>query len=434
MKSRLLALTAGLLLLGAGPAAASGQDAGQSADSQQSATSSATSTQYHPSNDNISVRVLSPGNDGDVTQSNSSRALSFAGNKNDTDQTVTQDPSGSGSAGQEAGQSADNGQSATSTAESTQYHPSNENISVRMLSDGDNGSVDQSNDSTAKSFAGNKNETDQGIEQSLGGSRESLCGCDMGSKAIQAAGQDASNSQDATSTATSTQYHPSNENISVRVLSGGDNGDVNQSNDSTAKSFAGNKNELTQGIDQSQGGSSGSPCSCAMDSKAIQAAGQDASNWQDATSSATSTQYHPTNENKSVRVLSEGDNGDVNQSNSSKAFSFAGNKNETTQDISQSLPGYSRCCLKVPLRYAGSSTGIQAAGQDASNWQDATSDATSKQFGAKNENKSIRLKHSDGSGGDVWQSNDSFAGSIAFNKNKLDQSLTQTVGEEVKRV
>src|SRR2546421_306831 len=199
MKARLLALTAGLLLLGTGPAAAStplaGQDAGQSADSQQSATSSATSTQYHPSNDNISVRVLSPGNDGDVTQSNSSRALSFAGNSNDTDQTVKQDPSGSGSAGQQAGQDASNDQSANSTAESTQYHPSNQNISVRVLSGGDDGDVNQSNDSTAKSFAGNKNELTQGIDQSQGGSGGYPCGCEGGSNAIQAAGQDASNWQ-----------------------------------------------------------------------------------------------------------------------------------------------------------------------------------------------------------------------------------------------
>src|SRR4051794_30549040 len=193
MKSRLLALTAGLLLLGAGPAAAgtplAGQDAGQSADSQQSATSSATSTQYHPTNDNISVRVLSSGNDGDVTQSNNSTARSFAGNLNNTAQTVTQDPSGA-SPGQDAGQSASNGQSANSSATSTQDHPSNRNISVRVLSGGDNGAVDQSNDSTARSFAGNKNNPTQGIEPG-GGPSGGPRGCGRGSRADQRRGQGA---------------------------------------------------------------------------------------------------------------------------------------------------------------------------------------------------------------------------------------------------
>jgi len=434
MKSRLLALTAGLLLLGAGPAAAgtplAGQDAGQSADSQQSATSSATSTQYHPSNDNISVRVLSSGNDGDVTQSNNSTARSFAGNLNNTAQTVTQDPSGA-SPGQDAGQSASNGQSANSSATSTQDHPSNRNISVRVLSGGDNGSVDQSNNSTAKSFAGNKNNTTQEIDQGSGGPDKRPCGCESSSTGIQGAGQDASNEQHATSSATSTQDHPSNQNISVRVLSDGNNGDVQQSNNSSASSFAGNKNDLTQSIHQSLGGSDGSSCGCEPASTAIQAAGQDASNWQDAYSTATSTQYHPSNQNLSVRVLSGGDNGSVDQSNNSTAKSFAGNKNDTTQAIDQGSDGLdkSRCGCER------GSTGIQAAGEDASNWQDATSSATSKQYGAENKNKSIRLKHSDGTVGDVSQSNNSSARSIAFDKNKLTQSLMQTMdGEEVMTV
>jgi len=430
MKARLLALTAGLMLLGAGPAAAGtpldGQMGGQSADSHQTATSSATSTQTNPSNDNISVRVLSPGNDGDVTQSNSSRALSFAGNLNHTTQTIDSSGPGSGQAGQDAA----NDQSATSTATSTQDHPSNRNISVRVLSEGDNGSVDQSNDSTARSFAGNKNNTTQEIEGS-GGPYKDSCGCAKGSEAIQAGGQDAYNEQHATSTATSTQDHPSNRNISVRVLSDGDNGDVEQSNDSTARSFAGNRNELTQSIDQGSGGPGGLLCGC-RGSTEIQAAGQDAANWQSATSSATSTQSHPSNENKSVRVLSEGDDGDVVQSNSSKALSFAGNKNETSQDISQGSPKVIGPIRALPpAKCCEDSLGIHAAGQRAFNWQDATSTSTSRQYGAKNENKSIRVKHSDGSGGDVSQWNGSFAGSAAFNKNRLTQSIGYGRGKEM---
>ncbi len=191
MKGRLLALTVMLVLLvGVAPAAADtfgNQSAGQSADSTQSATSGATSTQIDPSNENISVRVLSPGNNGPVTQSNNSSAKSGALNQNATQQAASQIQSSGGAAAkalQEAAQWAGNDQSATSNADSTQKHPSNENISVRVLSPGDDGAVDQSNNSEAKSFAGNKNQTQQQTEQSQNGSDSSKgssggsCGCD----------------------------------------------------------------------------------------------------------------------------------------------------------------------------------------------------------------------------------------------------------------
>src|ERR1700750_84692 len=109
MKGRLLALTACLLLIGAAPAAADqspfgGQSAAQSAGNMQSATSSATSTQYDPSNETVSVRVLSPGIDGNVSQANNSSAESGAANLNATGQGISQSQSGSSgpSASQEA--------------------------------------------------------------------------------------------------------------------------------------------------------------------------------------------------------------------------------------------------------------------------------------------------------------------------------------------
>jgi hypothetical protein len=112
MRRKLLALVVGALALGAsaGPAMAddpvSGQLSEQVAGSLQSATSNANSTQINPTNTNISVRVLSPGNDGDVTQSNRSGAISFAGNSNDTTQSASQTQSGGGGAAaiQEAAQ------------------------------------------------------------------------------------------------------------------------------------------------------------------------------------------------------------------------------------------------------------------------------------------------------------------------------------------
>src|SRR5205085_6516212 len=58
--------------------------------------------------------------------------------------------------------------------------------------------------------------------------------------------------QDANSSATSAPGVQSNVNAPVRVLSDGSDGDVNQSNSSTANSSASNKNESGQGIDQGE--------------------------------------------------------------------------------------------------------------------------------------------------------------------------------------
>jgi hypothetical protein len=357
MRRKLLALVVGAMALGAsaGPAMAdaplSGQLSEQVAGSLQSAQSNATSTQINPSNTNISVRVLSPGNDGDVTQSNSSEAVSFAGNSNDTTQSANQSQSGSGgvAAVQEAAQKAANGQWANSNAESKQVNPTNKNISVRVLSPGDNGSVNQSNDSKAKSFAGNKNELTQDVSQDQSGSEccphpgnsskdkehgdhKDPCGCQSG-VGIQASGQEALNLQKAESNAESTQIKPTNTNISVRVLSPGDNGDVNQSNSSTALSGAFNKNDTTQSVDQSQ--SAGDRCHCSHGGIGIQAAAQKALNLQKADSNAESKQIHPENKSLSFRFKSYGDGGALNQSNSSFAGSLAANKNSLSQYVTQ---------------------------------------------------------------------------------------------------
>src|SRR5207302_8734962 len=66
--------------------------------------------------------------------------------------------------------------------------------------------------------------------------------------------QDAKNKvdHDANSSATSAPGVDSNVNAPVRVASNGSDGDVNQSNGSTANSEAENDNTSTQGIDQGQ--------------------------------------------------------------------------------------------------------------------------------------------------------------------------------------
>ncbi len=386
-------------------AAPATQTAGQSNGSDQSATADATSTQSSPSNVNIPVRVLSPGNDGSVDQSNSSTALAGAVNLNATQQHTGQNQAGGsgGPATQAAGQDNTSHQTADSTASSTQDSPSNVNIPVRVLSPGNDGSVSQSNDSSAASLAANLNATDQSIGQNQAGS---------GGPAVQAAGQKNGSSQSADSTATSTQDHAVNYNIPVRVLSPGDGGSVDQSNSSTAVALGVNANLTGQKIEQNQagGGSYGGV-------PYVQAAGQQSASTQDATSDATSTQCDPANYNIPVRVLSPGNDGSVEQSNDSTALSLAANLNKTDQSIGQHQAGLAPAVAAL----------VQAAGQDASNKQDAGATATSTQSHASNTNAPVRVL-SPGDAGSVDQSNSSFAGALALNANLLCQSIWQNQG------
>jgi hypothetical protein len=416
MRRRLLAFIAGAVLLpavAAGSAAADDplvQGAGQSAGSQQTAGSSATSTQSSPSNTNISVRIGSPGDGGVVAQTNGSSAASVAGNANSTNQQAAQQGGAPGVG--VASQSATNDQTANSTATSTQDHPQNTNISVRIMSPGDDGSVTQTNDSSAKSAAGNKNSTTQSTDQSSGG--------------VQTAQQDAANKQSADSSASSTQDHPSNVNIPVRIYSDGNNGSVKQVNDSSAKSAAGNKNETNQNAEQGSGSGSApvrSACGGGCGDQGgpgVQDAQQSAYSDQSARSSATSVQDHPSNVNIPVRIGSSGNDGSVTQVNSSSAVSAAGNKNSTDQTVDQSAGGSS----------GGSA--VQYADQKAGNTQDATSDATSHQIGASNANYPVRIG-SPGGGGSVTQVNASGALSAAGNKNDTNQTATQDAGGPVVR-
>jgi hypothetical protein len=352
MRKRFLALAiSGLALgIGAGPAMAddpvSSQTAGQFAGSVQSAESNANSTQYNPSNSNINVRVLSPGDDGDVSQENNSYAEADATNDNDTTQSVDQSQAaGGGDALQEAAQKAVNLQKAEANAESLQVKPENKNISVRVLSPGDNGSVSQENNSKAKSKAKNDNDLTQDVVQEQGGGYAPMdaydpkgsydkrddCGCKDGGTAIQAAAQEAVNKQFAEANAKSVQVKPSNTNISVRVLSPGDDGDVSQENNSYADADAKNDNDTYQSIEQTQ---SSEDCGCKAGDQ-IQAAGQFAFNWQDAYANAESKQIKPENNAFSLRIKSWGDGGSLSQSNNSWADAYSSNENELEQDLDQ---------------------------------------------------------------------------------------------------
>src|SRR6187401_2015123 len=105
-------------------------------------------------------------------------------------------------AAQAAGQSAGSGQSASGGSGAYQLGPSNNAGSIRVLSPGDNGSVTQSNSTTAAAVAANGNKTDQSVDQSQAGGGK-------GSDATQIAGQEAGNYQKAYADATAVQVKPS---------------------------------------------------------------------------------------------------------------------------------------------------------------------------------------------------------------------------------
>jgi hypothetical protein len=425
VKRHLIALVgalAVLLALGSGVAQADGvQGVGQTAVTGQSATSNATSTQTNPSNSNIDVRIFSPGSGGSVSQSNTSAAGSAAINAAKTIQGASQNQSGAGEQG--VGQSAGTGQHADSSATSTQDHPTNSNIDVRIFSPGSGGDVDQSNSSVAGSLAANAAGTIQGAEQNQGGGGrkpdggDKPCGCHDGGNGVQAVGQDAGTLQGAHSDATSTQEHPSNSNISVRIASPGSDGSVNQSNSSTALSAAGNLAGTAQGVSQNQGGG----CGCGGDK--VQAVGQQAFTGQWADSSADSTQKGASNSNIPVRIKSPNDmgkdhktmggDGSVDQSNDSLALSKALNVAGTLQGVEQNQGGGCKC-RELKGGWGGGNA-VQAVGQQAATLQGAVSNADSLQFKPKNTNAPVRDQWSPGGNGSVSQSNASLAASLAAN-------------------
>jgi hypothetical protein len=465
MTRRYLAWVASAALLpfaGAGSALAQApvQAIGQENASSQTANSDASSTQVGAQNRNISVRVLSPGDDGDVTQSNSSSADADASNTNDTHQSAAQQALGA--AQQLIGQSNGSTQSANADATSKQIKPSNDNIVVRILSPGNGGDVTQSNSSSAGSKATNGNSTSQAATQQASGSG---CGCgghpapttlapsvapapdppahDGGSDVVQAIGQENHNDQSAGSTASSEQYKPANQNISVRVLSPGHDGDVTQSNSSSADAQSSNGNSTSQSASQQAGGPvlvaapatspKGDPGHCGCGGDVLQLIGQENANAQRADAEASSKQAGASNSNVPVAIGGiGGGGGDVTQSNSSSASSDAGNHNTTGQSASQQAGGGRDCgCHKGGLV-------IQAIGQENGNRQTAGSEARSKQKDPSNENGSFDVGGYLAHGapgpvermvrklGDVTQSNSSGASSKSANTNSTGQSAEQS--------
>ncbi|MGH3132308.1 MAG: hypothetical protein ACRDNY_00945 [Gaiellaceae bacterium] len=376
---------------------------GQSADSDQDAAAFAATKQEEPSNSSISVRVLSPGDDGDVSQSNEASSNAEAGNlnvtKQDADQTQAGDSCKCGGAGEQViGQSADSDQDAAAFAATKQEEPSNSSISVRVLSPGDGGSVEQSNVASSDATAGNINLTGQDADQTqTGGS------CKCGSDGEQLIGQKADSEQDAKALSATIQEKPSNSSISVRVLSPGDDGDVTQTNEASSNATAGNLSLTHQDADQTQAGGSG-----------LQAIGQSAKSDQDAFALGLTVQKGASNENIPVRVLSPGDSGSVSQSNVASSDATAFNLNLTGQKAEQTQAGGSCKC----------GSGLQAIGQSAESEQGAAAISATIQEKPSNSNAPVRVL-SWGDDGEVVQTNEASSNASAGNLNLTKQAADQ---------
>jgi hypothetical protein len=408
------------------------QSVSQSADSAQQATSASGATQIAPSNSNIDVRVLSPGNDGAVTQSNTASSDASSSNSNSTTQGASQDQTGNGI--QTSNQSAVNGQAAAALSGASQAGASNSNLPVNVLSPGNGGAVNQSNGVASSANSTNTNTTAEGVDQTQSGG--SSCGCSPpvtpeaaapssapttqgqtgggSSPAVQSATQSAENGQVAGSASSATQIAPSNQNIAVRVLSPGNDGPVTQSNTDTSNASASNTNSTNQAVDQDPTGSSS--CGCGSPGS-IQTAQQSAGNLQIAGADSTAVQKGAQNVNTPVRVLSPGNDGPVSQSNSVSSTASAKNTNDTKQAADQSISGSGGCGC-------ASSDPIQTVDQSSGSLQGAGALSAAGQIDPSNNNSPVRVGSS-GDGGSVTQSNTDSSNASASNSNSTTQAADQ---------
>ncbi|HXG76696.1 MAG TPA: hypothetical protein VNJ53_09015 [Gaiellaceae bacterium] len=297
------------------------QDASNSNETTQDASAESKAVQVAPTNVNVSVWILSHGDSGDVSQTNSNESGdATAVNENATWQSNEQGQYGSGgqadsgnATGGDGGSGGDGGdatsgdayggdvtqsqtasnenatdQKAEATSEAVQIAPTNANVEVRILSKGDSGDVSQTNSNeSGDATAVNKSATWQSNEQSqkgiggdatsgdaTGGDGADACGCkgkagDGGDATTGKAvggdvdqSQTASNSnetkQHANAESKAVQVAPTNVNLGVHVLSKGDSGHVSQTNSNeSGDATAVNKNATWQSNEQSQKGIGG---------------------------------------------------------------------------------------------------------------------------------------------------------------------------------
>ena len=400
------------------------QAATQSATTAQQAAALSSAEQVQPQNVNVSIRINSPGDNGDVTQTNSVGSTANAGNQATTSQSANQSPSGGG----------------------TPWWP------IQVPTRGSNPwaqpsaapapaapSTTQANTAGSEANAGNDASTRQGSDQSQGSS----CGCDGSNGGVQSVNQQAGTEQSALAASKAVQVDPKNENVSIRINSPGNDGNVTQTNSVTSTANAGNAASTEQHALQGQ---AADKCGCntipvsqesqpqaatqpqasnqpessapATDSAAapasssapsVQSVGQTAGTQQTAIAGSAAIQKGASNANYPIRINSGGNSGDVTQSNTVSSAANAGNDARTHQRANQS-DGSSCGC---------GGTGIQAADQKAETAQGALAlSGAIQQFG---DGKPSRCGCDGGNGG-----SGNTASPVRIGSPGTDGNLTQT--------
>jgi hypothetical protein len=352
-----------------GNAASTGQDthqaasgsgietATQSAETQQASGALSSAEQSHPSNTAGSIRVLSPGNDGSVSQSNTVTSAAGSGNSAGTRQSTTQQqPSSCGCdssaspAIEVAGQEASTQQGSLAASEAEQAGASNDASPIRVWSGGNGGSVSQANTVSSAASSGNEGSTAQTANQSAAG------GCGCGGGAIEVLGQKASTEQSSAALSKAVQDFGrerggcgcggggaggGNVASPVRVWSPGSDGSTTQTNAVASDASSGNRASTSQGGSQAAGGS------------AIQVLGQLAETGQLSHAASLAAQMGASNEASPVRVESGGGGGSVTQANAASSSARSGNAAGTGQWARQTAAG-ARCgCTVQPIQVAG---------------------------------------------------------------------------------
>ena len=386
-----LAATAGTAF-GAGPV----QSGTQSSSTDQAALAASSATQVQPTNQNISVRVLSPGNDGAVSQSNEAESSANAANTASTTQNATQGLASScGCVIPGTRSSAVDGVLAGALQAAGDGTPAAAPAAAPAATPAPSGST-QANDAASTGTAANTAPTSEAATQSSSG----------GGSGVQSTQQDASTTQGAAAASSATQDHPENSNISVRVLSPGNDGAVHQSNEASSSADATNTAATTQGSSQTGSGSG------------VQSSTQNADTSQESAALSSAKQVSPENSNVSVRILSPGNGGSVSQKNEAESSANAQNSAPVTQTSTQSGSGSSCGC-------SSTSPSVQAIGQSSSVEQAALAASSANQFGASNSNEPIRIG-SYGNDGSVSQENEAESSASATNTAPVTQTGTQT--------
>jgi hypothetical protein len=203
------------------------------------AAAPALAPQAAPLNVNLPVRVLSGGEDGEVSQSNTAAADAQATNANATSQEAAGGP------GTQTSQRAATIQivpAAIAPAISGQVAPVNLNAPVRVLSPGDDGPVSQSNTAAADADAANVNATDQSVGAHKGKDPKDP----KGGGQVEQTAVTAQVVPIAAAPALAPQLLPANVNAPIRLGSPGDNGAVWQDNTADASGQAANANITDQ--------------------------------------------------------------------------------------------------------------------------------------------------------------------------------------------